>query len=289
VAVPNVIEAENFDHGSEGLCYHDTTPQNEGGVGRVTGVDLTGAADAGGGLAVTSTKAGEWLEYTVNIAAAGQYDFFARVASAGRGGAIQIELDGQKLTGPLAIPDTGSFSRYANISQSGAWLPAGTHILRLRFLSVGASGSAGNVNWMKFSPRAASSPATPPLLSQPPATSSIVEAERPSAQSGVSLSWMGIGYLDNGDWAKYSAVNLGASPTKITFNLAALRSGGKITIRTGSRTGKIIGTLTVGATGSYSTYRTQSTTLSGAAGVQDLYLSFSGGDGIANIDWFRIG
>jgi hypothetical protein len=286
VLIPNVIEAENFDHGAEGLCYHDTTRENEGGVGRDTGVDLTPASDAGNGLAVTSNKPGEWLEYTVSIPSAGEYDLFARVSSAGAGGTMRVELDGQDLTGPMSVPNTGSFSKYVNISKSSLTLPAGTHILRLRFLTAGASGSAGNVNWLKFSPRSASG-STPPLLSERPVGVAI-QAERPTAQSGLISSWMALGYIDNGDWARFSAVNFGSAPTSIIFNLAALSSGGRITIRTGSATGRIVGSLTVAATGSYSSFKTQSASLSGVSGVHDLYLSFSGGNGIANIDWFKI-
>ena len=40
--------------------------------------------DAGGGYNVGYALAGEWLNYTVNVASAGTYDVEVRVASSGR-------------------------------------------------------------------------------------------------------------------------------------------------------------------------------------------------------------
>src|SRR5262249_1883469 len=72
--VPGTIEAENFDLGGQNLAYSDTTPGNTGGVYRVTeDVDIQATTDTGGGYNVGWTKAGEWLKYTVNVAATGRY------------------------------------------------------------------------------------------------------------------------------------------------------------------------------------------------------------------------
>src|SRR5262245_25991576 len=74
LALPGVIEAENFDNGGAGISYADTTLDNSGGQYRATGVDIEATADAGGGYSVGWAFAGEWLEYTVNVGAAGTYD-----------------------------------------------------------------------------------------------------------------------------------------------------------------------------------------------------------------------
>ena len=86
--IPVVIEAENFDEGGEGIAYHDLTTGNAGGQYRQTDVDIATTSDAGGGYALGYVAAGEWLKYSVSVAAAGSYTLEARVASAGRGGNV---------------------------------------------------------------------------------------------------------------------------------------------------------------------------------------------------------
>jgi len=51
---------------------------------------------------------------------------------------------------------------------------------------------------------------------------------------------------------------------------------------------KILGTLTVTSTGGYGIFKEQSIAIAGISGVQDIYLTFSGGLwGGGNIDYFR--
>jgi hypothetical protein len=68
--IPGTIQAENFDNGGEGVGYHDTTSGNAGGVSRSTDVDLAALA-GGGGYVVGWVSAGEWLNYSVSVAASG--------------------------------------------------------------------------------------------------------------------------------------------------------------------------------------------------------------------------
>ena len=97
--LPGRLEAEHFDDGGEGVAYHDTTAANEGGAFRATGVDLQATADAGGGYAIGFARAGEWVEYTVDVAAAGTYDLDLRVAATGAGGAVRVAFGGVDKTG----------------------------------------------------------------------------------------------------------------------------------------------------------------------------------------------
>src|SRR6185369_3395502 len=71
VALPGIVLAANFDNGGEGVSYHDATNGNAGGAYRATDVDLEPASD--GGYDVGWVTAGEWLNYTVNVATAGDY------------------------------------------------------------------------------------------------------------------------------------------------------------------------------------------------------------------------
>src|SRR6266852_3106731 len=78
-SVPGTIQAEDFDEGGEGVAYHDTTPGNSGGQYRGTDVDIELCAN--GGYDLGWTAPGEWLNYTVNVAAPGSYTVQLQVAS----------------------------------------------------------------------------------------------------------------------------------------------------------------------------------------------------------------
>ncbi|WP_437925121.1 carbohydrate-binding domain-containing protein [Sorangium sp. So ce291] len=89
----STIEAENFDHGYEGLAYHDTTVGNPTGFCRGQHVDLEPTADASTGPAanVTGTAAGEWLNYSVMNAFPVEYHLELRVATTGASKALHVE------------------------------------------------------------------------------------------------------------------------------------------------------------------------------------------------------
>lgn len=144
VAVPGTIEMENYDKGGPGVAYQDADPQNKGEVYRTDGVDI---AEIGtDSYAIGWTEAGEWLEYTVNIAAAGVYQWSARVASGSDNASFKLSLDGNDITSEIKIPNTDSWNSYTTITGNTQTLPPGTATLRLTI-----TGSYGNIDWIKFS------------------------------------------------------------------------------------------------------------------------------------------
>ena len=122
------------------------------------------------------------------------------------------------------------------------------------------------------------------------ATSLKVQAESATALGGITRNLSNLGYVDAGDWAQYKGLNLGSGVTHFAVNIAvaAINAGRQIQIRQGSTTGKILGTLTVTSTGGYGIFREQSIAIAGISGVQDIYLTFVGGSGVGNIDYFRL-
>jgi hypothetical protein len=150
VALPGTIQAENFDNGGQGVAYSDLTSGNSGGVYRTTDVDIASATDTGGGHALTSVSAGEWLNYSVNVASAGTYDIEARVASAGTGGTFHIEVGGVNKTGTMSVPNTGGGDTWTTIRKTGVSLAAGQQIWKVAMDSNGAgTGAVGNVNYIR--------------------------------------------------------------------------------------------------------------------------------------------
>ncbi|KKU81020.1 MAG: hypothetical protein UY07_C0027G0001, partial [Parcubacteria group bacterium GW2011_GWA1_47_8] len=69
--IPGKIEAENYDMGGAGIAYADTTLGNAGSTYRSDDVDIWSIGGTGEIPYVGTTAAGEWLEYTVNVATAG--------------------------------------------------------------------------------------------------------------------------------------------------------------------------------------------------------------------------
>jgi Beta-glucanase/Beta-glucan synthetase len=131
VPVPGTIEAEDYDLGGPGVAYHDANANNHGGAYRpAEGVDLERTADAGGGVNVGWTVPGEWIEYTVEVAA-GTYDVEARVASAAGGGTLHVELDGIDVTGPVSFPGTGGWQSWTAVRVEDVTLAGGVQTMRL--------------------------------------------------------------------------------------------------------------------------------------------------------------
>jgi len=129
-SIPGILEVENFDTGGEGVAFHDFDVANLGGAHRNEAVDTKAIAE--GGFLVGWTNSGEWMEYTVNIDEATEYDVDIRYVNASNvTGRIHIAIDGENLSGiiPLA-PTGGDWATWATTS-SKVTLPAGEHIIRV--------------------------------------------------------------------------------------------------------------------------------------------------------------
>ena len=156
-AIPGTVEAENFDTGGQGVASNDNDPdanlgsQDFAGIGNIyrnpDGVDLEPTADTGGGSNVGFINTGEWLEFTVDVATAGEYDVIARVASEGSGGSFSLEFNGVDKTGAIGFPATGGFQTWTDAVKENVVLEAGVQIMRLNFLS-----SNFNINKLTFVP-----------------------------------------------------------------------------------------------------------------------------------------
>ncbi len=157
--LPGRIEAEHFDDGGATVAYADTTSGNSGGQLRSTDVDIEATGDVGGGHNVGWIEAGEWLEYTVNVATTGTYDLTGRVAATTSGRTFQISVDGGAPTAPIAVPLTGAWSSFQTTSAVSVSLAAGTRVIRLSTATGGL-----NVNWFEVT---AGAPPPPPPSAAP--------------------------------------------------------------------------------------------------------------------------
>jgi hypothetical protein len=76
---------------------------------------------------------------------------------------------------------------------------------------------------------------------------------------------------------------------RFTAQVASGAAGGTIELRLNGPEGTLIGSCAVGNTGGWQQWTAVSGPVSGAVGVQDLYLRFVGGDGLLlNLDYWRM-
>jgi len=120
-----------------------------------------------------------------------------------------------------------------------------------------------------------------------------VEAETIAFSSGLKTEVCSEGGIDvtsinSGDYIKVKNVNFGTGATSFDARVASSTSGGSIELRLESQTGTLIGTCAVTGTGGVQTWTTKSCTVSGATGVHDLFLKFTGSSGaLFNFNWWK--
>ena len=150
-SIPGLIEAEHWDTGKSGSAYHDIDEQNRGENYREkTQVDIEKRPDASNGHGVGWTKKGEWLVYTVEVKESGTYSIEIPVASKKKGGVFHIEMDGKDVTGPINVPDTGSWQTLKLITHKNVKLKKGVYRMKVLMDSEGDSKSIGDIDYFKF-------------------------------------------------------------------------------------------------------------------------------------------
>jgi PA14 domain len=96
-------------------------------------------------------QAGDWMNYTVDVATAGTYTFDARTYYWGSvGGTFHVEFDGVDKTGALQMPGGNTWGR---VSKAGVQLTAGRHVMRV-VCDSNAPGDSylGDIDSMKLLP-----------------------------------------------------------------------------------------------------------------------------------------
>ncbi len=132
-AVPGTIEAERFDRGGEGVGYHDWTPANDLGQFRPNeGVDIRADVRApNDNWIVSSIETGEWTAYTIDVAAAGWYDWGLLGSTPFDGASYHFELDGWDKTGRVTVPNTGNWDAFQWAWAPKVWLNKGWYVLKV--------------------------------------------------------------------------------------------------------------------------------------------------------------
>jgi Carbohydrate binding module (family 6)/Calcineurin-like phosphoesterase len=314
--LPGIIQAEDFDDGANGVTYRDNTAGNAGGQYRATDVDIESTSDTGGGFNVGWAFAGEWLTYTVNVAAAGSYDLEMRVASGGAGGTFHLEAGGLDKTGTLTVPNTGGWQVWTTIRKSGITLAAGQQVLRLVMDSNGPTTAVGNFNYLRVTSTTTSS--SGPYGGVAVSLPGIIQAEN-FDEGGAGVAFVdttlvnsggqyrttavdiessvdigggyNVGWAFAGEWLKYTVTVNAAGTYDLDFRVASGGGGGSFHLEVNNA--DVTGPLTVPNTGGWQTWTTiRKSGIALAAGAQTwrLVLDGNGATGaVGNFNYVRVG
>lgn len=157
--LPGTILAVNYDYGGEGISYHDSDTENEGGgIRSDEGVD-TESNDSSYHIAYIADD--EWIEYTINVEESGTFDFIAYVASTGTSGKFKVLFNGEDRTGDISVSSTGGWTNFESVKVNNIPLYVTDTIMR-----VYMSGTDFNIYSFKIADTISSSPGTATALSE---------------------------------------------------------------------------------------------------------------------------
>ncbi|MCP4197022.1 MAG: carbohydrate-binding protein [Proteobacteria bacterium] len=149
--IPGKIETEDYDEGKPGEAYYDVEEKNLGVDYRgATQVDIEKRDDASGGHGIGWTKAGEWVAYTVVVKETGNYDVKFVLSAPSEGGKIHLDFNGKDATGPIAVPNTGSFQKLGMVVKQKVPLKAGKYVMKMVMDANGKSGYVSDIDSIEF-------------------------------------------------------------------------------------------------------------------------------------------
>ncbi len=128
LVIPGKIEAENYDLGGQSIAFNDVTTLNQGGTYRNDAVDIE--SSSAGGHNVGWVQAGEWLEYTIDVATSKTYTLECSVAAITPGKNFHVEVNEQNVSGIINVPNTNGWQNWQTVT-STITLSQGIQVLRV--------------------------------------------------------------------------------------------------------------------------------------------------------------
>jgi hypothetical protein len=127
IEIPGKVQAENYNKGGADKAYYDLNKGNEGGKLRKDDVDIY---QPNMGIVVGYCQKGEWLKYTVNVAADGEYEISANIAGDNGTGSFVLYMDDKQIGSEIANEGKG-FETFTEVSGGKVTLTKGEHELKL--------------------------------------------------------------------------------------------------------------------------------------------------------------
>ncbi|NMP16918.1 carbohydrate-binding protein [Thalassotalea sp. Y01] len=279
--------AADYDFGGEGVAYHDSSAVNLGDAYRFEeAVDVEATNE--GYTAVGFFEDEEWMEYTIDVAQAGNYIVTLRTASA-TGGLFNLESNCVDLTGTVATPNTGWWDIWQDIDVE-VTLEAGVQKLRVvsgggfnlmnMDIQVGGEGSTEFGEGCQWAPE---EPADVRVEAEE--WTSVIELPDGEVVLETTQDVDGnqnVGYIDPGDWMEYS-VEIPEAGCYIADYRVATESGSEgFTL---SFEGVVKDTVTIPPTGGWQSWITLSNAIELNGGMQTMRFDAIGG--AQNVNWFE--
>jgi uncharacterized protein involved in high-affinity Fe2+ transport len=291
-AVPGTVQAENYDTGGQGVAYSVGTVYGTANSYRSDGVDLEATTDTGGGDDVGWTSAGQWFNYTVNVATAGTYSVGLRLAApTAVTDALHIDNSaGTNLSGNVTAPTTGGYQDWTTVTVS-VTLPAGTQTLK-----IDQDNAGWNINYLTFT-TVGTGGGEGPYGGTPAAVPGTVQAENydtggqavaynVTAVNGSGNSYRSdgvdleattdsgggydLGWTAAGQWFKYTVNVATAGTYSVGLRLAAPTAVSDALHIDNSAGTSLSGNVAAPATGGYQTWTTVTVSVTLPAGTQTL-------------------
>jgi len=308
-AVPGTVYAANYDTGGQGVAYNVTSTNGSANSYRSDGIDLETTADTqnttgGGAYDMGWTTAGQWFNYTVNVATAGTYTVAFRVSSPyGITDALHIaNSSGTNLTGSVTIPNTGGYETWTTVDAS-ITLPAGQQTL-----TVDQDSNGWNFHFMTFTLTSGGGGGTAPSGDQPfggtpaPVPGTVQAANYDTGGQGVAYNVLSangsansyrsdgvdlettadtedtsapggaydMGWTNPGQWFNYTVEVATAGTYTVSFRVASPYGITDALHITNSSNTNLTGSVAVPNTGGYETWTTVTATVTLPAGEQTL-------------------
>ena len=233
-------------------------------------------SDTGGGLNVGWINQGSWMDYAVDVAAAGNYTANFRVAAPNAGATFQVRTATGTVLATIGIPATGGFQNWITIS-SVISLSAGSQTLQLYSTST----IGWNIHWMQFTSGGSTTQAIPGLIQAASFSSMSGVATQTTLDSGGGVN---VGWIDQGDWMDYAVDVATAGNYTVNFRVATPDPGAAFQVKAAN--GTVLATVPIPATGGFQQWTTISTVINLSAGPQTLQLYSTSTIGW-NIHWMQ--
>jgi aryl-phospho-beta-D-glucosidase BglC (GH1 family) len=131
--IPGVVYPSEYDMGVLNSAYYDDqvanyhvstgsyTAWNNGWVYRNDGVDLEKSNDNvnSNGYSLGWLATGEWVQYSVNVAAEAVFEVEVRVASTGTEGKFHFQAGSADISLPSSVPNTGAWDNWETVTVPG--------------------------------------------------------------------------------------------------------------------------------------------------------------------------
>ena len=129
--LPGVVEFENYDVGGPEVSFKDSEGENQGGHYRKDAVDIKASAKASNGAVVGFTQNGEWMEYTINVAKAGNYNLSVVYGTPESGRRIRLSMGDKPLGDAITFAPTTNWDDLKTVEAGTVALPADDSVLRV--------------------------------------------------------------------------------------------------------------------------------------------------------------